>query len=359
MLLGVTPLGVYALTEIPGNSSATTITGDKGDLTLTGRDAALRQVTVLTAVKGDLALAGRSATFAVVTATVKGSLTLTGRNAVFVTLIQDDGTLTLQGRDATFSVTSATAKGDLTLTGISATFRVQANTEKGDLTLTGQHATLTPTEGTTSGALTLTGQDAFLRHVDVLYVTKGDLTLTGQAASFLTNEPVSKGDLTLTGCDAALTPTMVAQSATLTLTPHEAILLKIGGGGSDELTRKPKRDRVQLRHIEREIEIVGPDGLPKKVPLLERFAPPPPPPPLVVLPVGKPLPRELTAPLDLPLPALPDIGEIERHAIEARDLQDAMAAIAQIPDPVSEQITRLLEDYRDMQDIARVLAEID
>lgn len=313
-MLGFDAVGRLALGQLPTIAGAlTTLTATKGDLTLTGTAATLYTTTNLAADKGDLTLAGIASTFA---------------------------------------ATMATAKGDLTLTGISAVLTASMVVVNGALVLTGQDATFSVTEGVTDGDLTLTGQDSSA--ATTMVTVKGDLTLFG-GDSWLWQSNV-KGDLTLTGQDAALTPTVIAVKADLTLTPHEATLFKVGGGGSDR--RKPRRTEP-LRHIEREIEVVGPDGLPKKVPLLERFAPPPPPPPLVVLPVGKPLPRELTAPLDLPLPALPDMAEIERHAIEARDLQDAMAAIAQIPDPVSEQITRLLEDYRDMQDIARVLAEIE
>lgn len=294
MLLGVTPLGVYALTQIPGGGDDITLVIDPGALTLTGQPV----------------------TFNASMAVANAALTLTGQPVTLVTIM-------------------AVGNATLTLTGQSTTFNVAMTIDPATLTLTGSGVDLD----------TITDIDP------------GTLTLTGQPVTFHAVLAIQNGTLALSGGEVLLTRQMPIEPGRLTLFGREIDLRKIGGGGSDR--KRPKKDKVQLRHIAREIEIVGPDGLPRKVPLLEHFAPPPPPPPLVVLPVGKPLPREITAPLDLPLPALPDIGEIERHAIEARDLQDAMAAIAQIPDPVSEQITRLLEDYRDMQDIARVLAEID
>jgi hypothetical protein len=192
-MLGFDALGRLALGQIPRPVGSVTLTGDKGDLTLTGRDAALRQVTVIAGAKGDLALAGQASVFATITGTINGALTLTGRNASFVTLAFGDGALTLQGQDSTFTVTETTAHGDLTLTGHGASF------------------------------------------IAALAVTKADLTLDG-GDSWLWESNL-KGDLTLTGYDAALTPTAIAISAQLTLTPHWADLKPIGGGSS---RKKPR-----------------------------------------------------------------------------------------------------------------------
>lgn len=337
----------------------TVITVDKGDLTLTGQEIALRQTTRLAVDAGSLTLTGQSVTFATINAVVKGDLTLIGRNSSFaINHVAVDGELLLTGRNVGFTVTQDVAKGDLTLTGQNVALTPTISVVKGDLTLTGQSITLTPEAETISATLTLTGQDIALRQVTVLYVEPGQLTLTGGAIDLDTTEPVAQATLLLTGQDIALTPRIPVVPGRLTLTPHEVGLLAIGGGGSDDPRYLPRNPKLKLELIEREITVTGEDGKPRKMPLRERFAPPP---PLQVAPdwLGKPLPPEITAPLDLPLPVLPDMGAVELAALDAQDLADAIAVLSAIPDPVSEQITRLLEDYRDTKDALLVLAEID
>lgn len=131
-----------------------------------------------------------------------------------------------------------------------------------------------------------------------------------------------------------------------------------GGGTSKRRGHDEPRARRPVKPSPRLIEIVGPDGLPKKVPLLEHFAPPP---PLEILPedFGRiPLAPE-PGMVEIAPPALPDVDAINRDILEAQDLADAMEVLMQMPDALTEQVKRLLQDYQDMRDIERVLAEID
>lgn len=178
--------------------------------------------------------------------------------------------------------------------------------------------------------------------------------------------------------------------------PAEQIIFQ--GGGGDPPKRKKKGKRKPLSLIEREITTTAPDGSTQKVPLREHQQrlrkgeeqPAPaepdavPPPPTPVPHLDLPLPsvqQDEGAPLEAAQRAANEALEragaelrgqaelearmaAEREArisasLDARDLRDAMAVLMQIPDPVSDQVTRLLEEYRDMQDITRVLAEID
>lgn len=175
--------------------SVTTLTADKGDLTLTGRTALMQ--TKLAAQKGDLTLTGQSAIGQIRLAAQKGDLALTpGTSVMRIVMAANKGDLTLTGGDATLflGMNLVADKGDLALTPGTAVLQTKLVAQKGDLTLTSGAAVLQTKLTAEKGDLTLTPGAAILRIV--MTATKGQLTLVGKNADFVGGgaPPVSAGD---------------------------------------------------------------------------------------------------------------------------------------------------------------------
>jgi hypothetical protein len=107
----------------------------------------------------------------------------------------------------------------------------------------------------------------------------------------------------------------------------------ISGGGGKKEERAPTRRRKVAPPFKRMIEVIGEDGLPKKVPLLDRFAPPP---PLVLAPDELGRTDTTLAPFELPpIPAMSG-AQLARSVAEQNEMADALAAIMMIPDEAME-----------------------
>ncbi len=167
MLLGVTPLGVYTLTQIPGGGSDVTMSITAGALTLIGKNVALNI-----------------------------SMAVTKADAV------------LTGEPVTFSTVLGVGSGSLALTGESVPLNVSMTITKADLTLTGQNVNLI-----------FSGEE----------ITPAQLTLTGYSVALNSSMAIQAGSLVLTGSAVLLERFLPIEPATLTLIPHWVDLREIGG----------------------------------------------------------------------------------------------------------------------------------
>lgn len=322
-MLGVGSLADFAVASYRRDGTTDVLTLEAGTLTLTGRDVSF-SITANLDVGGLLLSGGEIPNYRVIVE--HGTLTLTPSDlAMRTTLPLAGGALTLSGKPVVFSLDHNIESGSLLLTGGQIETRTTLPLGSGGLTLTGKPISFTTTLPLQAGTLLLDGKDV---PVYRLIVDTGHLLLDGQNIQTVTTLPVEPGHLVLFGRDLRLVP--------------------LGGGGSDRRKQK-KHPKTPLKRIERMIEVTGEDGRPKKVPLLARFAPPPPPPDLEVLPDGfaRSLPPELLAPLHLPRPVVSDLALETRNALDLRDVTDAMAAIAMIPDPIAEAAEMLIRDALD------------
>jgi hypothetical protein len=127
-------------------------------------------------------------------------------------------------------------------------------------------------------------------------------------------------------------------------------------------TQKRKKKRGKVAFHERQITITDRDGKTRKVSFLDRFKPPPPLtfPPDWVVPDEAPLaPRpELPVPdfAEAPVeaPAL-DVDELK----QLRDEADLINLLMGMPDPTLVDLMQAIDDAQDVQDINRLLEEID
>ena len=243
----------------------TTVTPQKGALTLTGRAPTVEQrappaghflsgpllglgyfgspVTIsnqsLTPVKGTLTLGGQVATLTQPQSAspAKGVLTLTGyaptvTQAANQAVTPVKGTLTLTGTVATVAQTAnqaiAAVVGHLTATGYAPGMVRTANQTAGPpavghLTLTGQQATLSQPQSATptKGSLSLTGHAPAVTQGDskILEPAAGRLTLGGQVPALTQPQSASPsaGSLTLTGYAPQLVQTTPATPAFISL----------------------------------------------------------------------------------------------------------------------------------------------
>lgn len=323
-MLGIGSLADFAVASYSRSGTTDVLTLESGTLTLTGHDVSL-------SIRANLEA---------------GALLLDGGDFPNYRVIVEHGTLTLTPSDLAMRTTLPLAGGALILTGKPVSFSLDHNIECGSLLLAGKEIAASTTLPLDSGGLTLTGKA--LSFTTTLPLQAGTLLLDGKDVPVY-RLIVDTGRLLLDGQNIPTVTTLPVEPGHLVLFARDLRLVPLGGGGSDRKRPAPSGRRKPLKRIERMIEVMGEDGRPKKMPLLARFAPPPPPPDLVVLPDGfaKPLPPELLAPLELPRPAVSDLALETRDALDLRDVTDAMAAIAMIPDPIADAAELLIRDALD------------
>lgn len=213
MLPGVTPLGVYALAQIPGGASVT-MSVVSGSLTLTGRSVALNVSVPVT--KANLALTGSAVTFSTITGVGSGSLAMTPQPVAL-------------------NVSMAITKANLTLTG-----------QNVNLIFSGEQ------------------------------ISAGQLTLTGYSVALNSTMAVQAGALVLTGRSVGLARFIPIEAARLTLTGNWVNLLEIGGGSSRRKKGRTGFEPVikRPRPIEKpEPRKVWTPPIPDRVPAIEPHRP--------------------------------------------------------------------------------------
>lgn len=139
---------------------------------------------------------------------------------------------------------------------------------------------------------------------------------------------IEVGTFTLTGQAVALAPSLSCEAGSFTFTGKPADLTffnPAGGGGKKRRLDKPKKSRAKV--VPDEDEVPAP-------PLTEADLPP--------------LVPEILPPLPPPAPP----AWFYAMQQDARDIADAMAILALLPDPVA--VARR-QDEQDMQDVMRLL----
>jgi hypothetical protein len=256
---------------------------------------------------GSYAIAGQAAAFVGNVLVSAGSYTITGQSIAFATkMAANAGSYALAGQSAVFNETLLGAAGSYALTGQTALFATRMMASAGAYALTGQSAAFNPIETVSAGAY----------------------AITGSAITFKLNWACAAGAYVITGAPVTLSQV-------------------INGSGGERRrageTKKPCGGRLKIER--RKIIITDDEGRVRKVDLLGHLKPPPPfaPAPEWVLPDVPDLPtpadEALRLPLALPRPRLP---ESLLALQDARDENDLVELLTNSPDPLVEEVRRVL-----------------
>lgn len=191
-----------------------TETVNKGDLTLTGQDAAAS--VTYTPETASLSVSGLQLYLWDKQTPTAGSLTLTGQDAtanVGEVINVTNGSLTLSGKDLTVKAIFTAQTGELSIAGGSVITDSGLVPEAGVLLVSGQSASVYVDETYTlgSGALSTTGQDAQLS-LSIL-VDGQSLNTTGEDAFLADIEDISNGSMSLVGATVGLNDVALIEKA--------------------------------------------------------------------------------------------------------------------------------------------------
>jgi hypothetical protein len=268
------------------------------------------------------------------------------------------GAYQLGGQAAPLRVAEVIASGAYLSSGASATLDARALAASGAYALTGLSATLRPTLIVTSGAYVLGGQAVTLPLR--FTVASGAYALTGSSEALGLGEAVATGFHAISSVAVAFALKMPALAGSYVLVAADAPLrlTALGAGGAT-----PRLRGVALRLAERKITVTARDGTTRRVSYAKRFRPPPPleavPDWVLPLPVGRISAERVirrnanetgglrhsasqtrvnallaNPPYELP-PAQRDLAALQ-------DESDLLDALANMPDPLIENIATLV-----------------
>ena len=261
-------------------------------------------------------------------------------------LIATPGSYALTGQTAAFNSKITVTAGAYTISGSAALFADKMVASAGSYAITGQPAGFNPKLIVVAGSYTITGQTALL--ATRMPVTAGAYALTGQTAAFNPRETVSAGAYAITGTAITYKINFVCALGAYTITGSPVAFTQVINGAGGERRRAGgdrKLYRGRLEIARRQIIVTDDEGRTRRVDLLRHLKPPPPfaPAPDWVLPKvpDVPPPAAEALPIAPMLPAwrLPaSLLALE----DARDENELVELLTNGPDPLAEDIRRVL-----------------